>query len=69
MYQLIKSEIIPFHHAASKTVPLYRQVQLHQFKKMEAALTACEFYNDKSGSRHYVINESGKEYYEGIWVD
>jgi len=69
MYQLIKSEIIPFHHAVSKAVPIYRQVQLHQFQQLEAALTACEIYNDKSGPRHYVINESGKEYYEGIWVD
>jgi hypothetical protein len=69
MYQLIKSERIPFHEAVSKTVPLYRQVQLNQFQKLEAALTACELYNDKPGLRHYVINESGKEYYDGTWID
>lgn len=69
MFSLIKSELIPFHNATSEAVPSYRQVQLHQFQKLEAALTACEFYNDKSDQRHYVINETGKEYYEGIWID
>lgn len=47
----------------------YRQVQLHQFMQLEAALTACQMFNDKQGSRHYVINESGKEYYDGIWIE
>lgn len=69
MYRLIKSEIIPFHHAAPKAELPYRQVQLHYFQKLEAALTACEIYNGKSDSRHYVINESGKAYFEGDWVD
>lgn len=69
MYRLVKSEVTPLHHAASKTESPYRQVQLHHFQKLEAALTACAIYNDKLGSRHYVTNESGKEYYEGIWID
>lgn len=69
MYTLIKSEMIPFHHAVSETVPSYRQVQLHQFVQLEVALTACQMFNDKSESRHYVINGSGKEYYEGEWID
>jgi len=69
MYSLLKSEIIPFQHSTSKTLPTYRQVQLHQFVQLEAALTACEMFNDKSGERHYVINGSGKEYHEGIWID
>jgi len=69
MYRLIKSEIIPFHHVASKAESPYRQVKLHYFQKLEAALTACEIYNDKSDSHHYVINESGKAYFEGDWVD
>jgi len=61
--------MIPFHHGVSETVPSYRQVQLHQFVQVEAALTACNMFNDKSDHRHYVINESGKEYYQGIWID
>ncbi|MCK5190493.1 MAG: hypothetical protein KAR12_10625 [Methylococcales bacterium] len=69
MYTLIKSEIIPLHHAVSENVLSYRQVQLHQFMQLEAALTACQMFNDKQGSRHYVINESGKEYYDGIWIE
>ena len=69
MYRIVKFEMIPFHRAASKTVPSYRQVQPHQFQKLKVVLTACGIYNDKPGSRHYVINESGKEYYEGIWIN
>lgn len=69
MFSLIRSEIIPFHHTVSEAVPSYRQVQLHQFVQLEAALTACEMFNDKSGPRHYVINAAGKEYYEGKWID
>jgi len=69
MFNLIKSEIIPFHHAIPEDVPTYRRVKVHQFEQLEAALTACEMFNDKSGPRHYVINGSGKEYYEGIWID
>jgi hypothetical protein len=69
MYTLIKSQEIPFHHELSKNALSYRQVQLHQFVQLEAALTACEMFNDKSGPRHFVINGSGKEYYEGEWID
>jgi hypothetical protein len=50
MYRLVKSEIIPVHHTLSKAIASYRQVQLHHFQKLEAALTACEIYNDKSDS-------------------
>ena len=59
MFSLMKSEMIAFQHAVSETVQCYRQVQLHQFQKLEAVLTACEIYNDKSDHRHYVINVSG----------
>ena len=69
MYTLLKSEIIPLQHAVSESVPSYRQVQLHQFVQLEAALTACQMFNDKPGPRHYVINRSGKEYYNGEWID
>ncbi|WP_167374407.1 hypothetical protein [Bathymodiolus platifrons methanotrophic gill symbiont] len=44
-------------------------VKVHQFKKLDAALTACDFYNYKAGSRHYILNEEGKEYYEDFWID
>ncbi len=69
MYSLFKSEVIPVHHAPPKLMTSYRQVSVHNFKKLEAALTACQIYNDKSGSDYYVINESGKKYHEGAWVD
>ncbi len=69
MYSLMKSEVIPFHPELSETVPSYRQVQLHLFVQLEAALTACEMFNDKSESHHYVVNGSGKKFYEGAWID
>lgn len=69
MFSLFKSEIIPFHDAGSETDPCYRQVKLHQFQKFSAALAACEMYNDKSDQKHYIINSSGKEYSEGVWID
>lgn len=69
MYQLVKSEQVPFQHTISKTVASYRQIKVHQFEKLDAALTACDFYNDKVGPRHYILNEEGKEYYEDFWID
>lgn len=69
MYNIVKSEMISFHHVTSKPVIPYRQVQVNQFQKFKAALIACEIYNHKSCSRYYITNESGKEYYEGTWID
>ncbi|MDQ7090617.1 MAG: hypothetical protein Q9M50_08225 [Methylococcales bacterium] len=69
MYRLLKSEIIPVHNQPPWIKTVYRQVELHHFQGLEAALTACHLYNDKSDSYHYIINESGKKYHEGIWVD
>lgn len=69
MYRLVKSEVIPVHHALIKSIDSYREVQLHHFQKLEAALTACEIYNDRTDSCFYIINEAGKKYHEGVWVD
>ncbi|NOQ36942.1 MAG: hypothetical protein GQ569_13805 [Methylococcaceae bacterium] len=69
MYRLLKSEPIPVHHPLSKVKMAYRQVPVHHFQELEAALTACQIYNDKSDSYYYVINESDKKYDEGVWVD
>ncbi|MFC1603366.1 hypothetical protein ACFL3U_07340 [Pseudomonadota bacterium] len=69
MYRLMKSEKFTLDHVVSGSNLLYRQTQVTQFLRFSAALTACEAANDKVGSRHYVLNASGKEYYGGIWID
>lgn len=69
MYRLMKSEKFHLHSVVSGTLSSYRQVQVHQFQQFGAALTACEVYNDKSELRHYILNELGKEYYNGAWID
>jgi len=69
MYRLMKSEKCALDQVGSGSMLLYRQIQLNQFHRFSAALTACEDANGKGGAHHYIINESGKEYYEGIWID
>lgn len=69
MYRLFRSEPIPCHGAVLNVSPLYRQVQLHQFQKLEAALCACDIYNTKPGSRHYILNDTGRKLYDGQWID
>jgi hypothetical protein len=69
MYRLMKSEKLTLDHRASGSKLSYRQIQVTRFRQFSAALTACEAANDKVGSRHYVLNASGKEYYGGAWID
>ena len=69
MYRLMKSEKTPLDPVVSGSVSAYRQIQVDQFRQFVGALTACEAANDKDGFRHYVLNESGQEYYEGTWID
>ena len=69
MYRLMKSEKLTFEHAVSGLMSAYRQIQVNQFRQLSAALTACAAANDIAGFRHYVLNESGEEYYEGTWID
>ena len=69
MYRLMKSEKSTFDDVDSRSMSPYRQIQLNQFRQLSAALTACEAANVKSRACHYIINESGKEYYGGTWID
>ena len=69
MFRLFKSEKFLLHTALSKTLSSYRQVQVYQFQNLEAALAACDSCNAKADSRHYILNESREEYYEGAWID
>ncbi len=69
MYRLIKSQKVPKYTAISDEHNLFRQIQVYQFQHFSAALTACHICNDKADSRHYILNEAGKEYYKGAWID
>ena len=68
MYTLMKSE---------KTKPgngviglqAYQQKKVATYAVLGEALTACDSANRQSKTRHYVMNNSGKEYYEDTWID
>jgi len=69
MYRLMKSEqhiLNPMHGEAMCS---YSQIQLEQFPLLSAALAACQAANDKADVRHYVLDQAGKEYYQGIWIN
>ena len=69
MYSLMKSEKLTLDHVNSGPIPSYRQIEVGRFEQFDAAQQACDVANDEGKFRHYVVNESGQEYYEGIWID
>jgi len=69
MYRLMKSEKRALDQVDSGSMLSYRQIQLNQFQQFSTALTACEAANNKGEACHYIINESGKEYYGSTWID
>jgi len=69
MYRLMKSEKLNLAHVIHGTMSSYQQIQTEQFQGFGAALIACETANNKVGLRYYILNDSGKEYYEGSWID
>lgn len=69
MYRLMKSERFTLDHPISGLMSLYRQTQVGHFQQFRSALGACEVANNNGRSRYYLLNESGQEYYGGIWID
>lgn len=69
MYRLMKSKKFALGAVVSAVAPSYRQIQVDQFRQLDAALTACKVANHKAEVFHYVLDTSGKEYYEGAWID
>jgi hypothetical protein len=69
MYRLMKSEKPTPVHANSGLVSFYRQTQVERFQQFPSALRACGVANDGGLPRHYLLNESGQEYYGGTWID
>ena len=68
MYTLMKSE---------KTKPdnrvtgpqAYKQKIVANYAVFREAVEACDSANRQSKARHYVMNDSGKEYYGDTWID
>lgn len=68
MYTVMKSEQTALGVSA-KGSRTYEQKEIAQYPLFDDALTACEKANCKSQTRHYLMNESGKEYYALTWID
>jgi hypothetical protein len=69
MYRLMKSAKFTLDHMVEGPVSSYRQSLVALFRQPRAALVACKLANGKGANRHYVLNASGQEYFDGVWVD
>jgi len=69
MYRLMKSEKFTLDHTVSGPLASYRQSLVSRFRQPRAALVACKLANGTGANRHYVLNESGQEYFDGTWID
>ena len=69
MYRLMKCEKVFLGQATAGPASPYRQTQVESYPQLRVAMAACQAANDEGRSRHYLLNESGKEYYSGIWID
>jgi len=69
MYRLMKSEKFTLDDVTSGLISFYRQTAVECFPQLYVALGACEVANNNGSSRHYLLNESGQEYYGGTWID
>lgn len=69
MYRLMKCERTANDLLASSARSFYLQIQVSKFHKFSDALAACRRANERIGSRHYVLNQSGKEYHKSAWID
>ena len=69
VYRLMKSEKYSFDNVVEGSMSSYHQTELERFPQFSAALAACKQANDKAGGRHYVLNDLGKEYFQGVWIE
>jgi hypothetical protein len=68
MYTVMKSEQTALG-ITTKGASTYAQKKVAQYPLFDEALAACEKANRESQSRHYLMNESGQEYYALVWID
>ena len=69
MYRLMKSVKFTLDHMVSGPLSAYRHSLVGKFRQPRAALVACKLANGTGANHHYVLNESGQEYFDGAWID
>lgn len=67
-YKLMKSELTKRAQDEAVSRP-YEQTEVARYVVFDEAVSACAKANRKPDARHYVMNDSGKEYYAGGWID
>ncbi len=68
MYTLMKSEQ-SYRGEASTRSRADEQKTVARYPLLDDALAACDKANWELGAPHYLINDAGKEYYAGTWID
>jgi hypothetical protein len=53
----------------STVPPAYEQKGVAEHGTFDAAVAACEKANRELKDRHYVMNDSGREFYADTWID
>ena len=69
MYRLMKSAKLTLDHMVEGLLSSYRQSLVAQFRQPRTTLVACKLANGTGTNRHYVLNDSVQEYFDGVWVD
>ncbi|AGA90312.1 hypothetical protein Thimo_1529 [Thioflavicoccus mobilis 8321] len=67
MYRLMKSELFPLDSMHGRRG--YTQKEVAVYEDFDEAVNACTRANQGFEARHYILDESGKEYYAGVWID
>ncbi len=68
MYTVMKSEQTKLGISATGS-PAFEQKEVTQYAVFDEAVAACDEANRERKARHYVMNDSGKEYYADTWID
>jgi len=68
MFTLMKSEKMDYQSSATRS-RAYEQKEVGQYVHFLDAVAACDEANREHADWHYVMNDSGKEFYNGSWID
>ncbi len=69
MFRLMKSQKCILGTISSRTTVSYRQLEIAHFIQFSTALRACKTANISGISHHYILNDSGQEYFNDTWID
>jgi hypothetical protein len=68
MYTLMKCERKKLGRPAPGSSYAYDQIEVAQYADFDGAIAASDAANLAHKSRYYVMNGSGREYYNGTWI-